>query len=84
MVHKIGVSGSVILSDSKLFHKLFKRYLPHIEIGNFKMRNPFKALLNCWAKQTKALVFIRLFPGTKQIRSSGRGQYESRGSLDPV
>ncbi|MCS0656056.1 sugar phosphate isomerase/epimerase [Cytobacillus firmus] len=54
MVHKIGVSGSVILSDSKLFHKLFKRYLPHIEIGEFQDEESFQSFIELLGKTNKS------------------------------
>lgn len=54
MVHKIGVSGSVILSDSKLFHKLFKRHLPHIEIGEFQDEESFQSFIELLGKTNKS------------------------------
>ncbi|WHY62248.1 TIM barrel protein [Cytobacillus firmus] len=54
MVHKIGVSGSVILSDSKLFHKLFKRHLPHIEIGEFQDEESFQCFIKLLGKTNKS------------------------------
>ncbi|WP_394581951.1 TIM barrel protein [Cytobacillus firmus] len=54
MVHKIGVSGSVILSDSKLFHKLFKSYLPHIEIGEFQDEESFQCFIELLGKTNKS------------------------------
>ncbi|MEK3856431.1 TIM barrel protein [Cytobacillus sp. FSL H8-0458] len=54
MVHRIGLSGSVILSDSKLFHKLFKSYLPHIEIGEFQDEESFHSFIELLGKTNKS------------------------------
>ncbi|MGI8316048.1 TIM barrel protein [Halobacillus mangrovi] len=41
MSHALGMSGSTILSDPRQFDKLFKKGLPHIEIGEFPDRDSF-------------------------------------------
>ncbi|ARI76973.1 TIM barrel protein [Halobacillus mangrovi] len=41
MSHTLGMSGSTILSDPHQFYKLFKKGLPHIEIGEFPDRDSF-------------------------------------------
>lgn len=50
MAHHIGISGSVILSDSKLFPELFKRHLPHIEIGEFQDEESFRCFIEMLGK----------------------------------
>ncbi|GAA0351159.1 hypothetical protein GCM10008932_00430 [Alkalibacterium iburiense] len=45
--HSIGISGSTILSDPKKFTYLFnKKYVKHIEIGEFSNQDAFKTFLN--------------------------------------
>jgi sugar phosphate isomerase/epimerase len=45
MGHRLGVSGSVILSDREKFPELFKYNLQHIEIGEFQDEDSFHSFL---------------------------------------
>ncbi|KON85562.1 hypothetical protein AF332_00995 [Sporosarcina globispora] len=54
MSHRIGISGSVILSDSKLFHELFKRNMRHIEIGEFQDQESFHCFLEMLRETNKS------------------------------
>ncbi|CDQ18092.1 hypothetical protein SAMN05192559_102165 [Halobacillus karajensis] len=46
MAHRLGMSGSTILSNYKRFHELFNQGLPHIEIGEFEDKQAYSSFLN--------------------------------------
>ncbi len=50
MTHRLGISGSVILSDSEKFSQLFKDNLQHIEIGEFADKDSFRSFFNSLQK----------------------------------
>ncbi|HBN86402.1 MAG TPA: hypothetical protein DDZ89_21475, partial [Clostridiales bacterium] len=51
MAHKLGVSGSTIFSDSKLFSELFWEGIEHIEIGEFSDEDAVNTFLKIYKEK---------------------------------
>ncbi len=77
MAHKLGVSGSTIYSNPKLFSELFWQGIDHIEIGEFPDENSVKDFLKlCKEKQISFGIHSPLLRGGSKYDLIEKVQYD--------
>lgn len=79
MAHKLGVSGSIILSNSKLYSELFWEGVDHIEIGEFPDEKALHKFLGlCKEKRTSFGIHSPLLRGGSKYDLIDKVQYDSQ------
>ncbi|WBW95586.1 TIM barrel protein [Oceanirhabdus sp. W0125-5] len=85
MAHKLGVSGSVILSNPELYTELFWEGIEHIEIGEFYDENALNHLIKeCKDKQVSLGIHSPLMRSGSKYDLIERVQYDPQFAWEQI